>query len=81
MKAIVAALAFLFLLGVLVLLLYFSGLLALILLFLGLVVFVVVLGVVVVAGLAFLVAVPYYFVTKRAEAVPGRYDLEQIKEK
>jgi hypothetical protein len=69
------------LLGVLVLLLYFSGLLALILLFLGLVVFVVVLGVVLVAGLAFIVAVPYYFVTKRAEVTAGQYSLDQVKEK
>ena len=81
MKALVAILAFLFLVGVALLLLFFAGFLAAVLLILGLVVFVVILGALVVAGLVMIVAVPYYFVTRKATVVPGRYGLEQMKER
>jgi hypothetical protein len=81
MKAVVAVLAFLLLVGAAILLLYVAGLLAPLLIFLGLAAFVVLLGAIVVTGLVFLVALPYYVVAKRARVAPGAYGLDQVKEK
>jgi len=81
MKAVAAVLAFLFLVGVAILLLFFIGWLPVLLTLLGLAVFVAVLAFVVVGGLVLIVSLPYYFVTKRAEVVSGKYGLDQVKEK
>ena len=81
MKAIALVLAFLFLVGVAILLLFFIGWLPVLLTLLGLAVFIAILAFVVVAGLVMIVALPYYFVTKRAEVVSGQYGLDQVKEK
>lgn len=81
MKAIALVLAFLFLVGVALLLLFFIGWLPVLLTLLGLAVFIAILAFVVVAGLVMIVALPYYFVTKRAQVTPGSYTLEQAKQK
>ncbi|MGQ0796540.1 MAG: hypothetical protein ACT4OI_01555 [Methanobacteriota archaeon] len=81
MKAWIAVLAFLFLVGVGLLLLAFLALLPLLIFLLGLAVFVTILAAIIVTGLILIVSVPYYFVTKRARVVPGGYTLEQAKER
>ncbi len=81
MKAGLVALAFLLLLGVGLVLLLVTGLLEILLLFLGLLVFVVLLAGIVIGGLVLILALPYYFVAKKAAIVPGSYGLEQIREK
>lgn len=81
MKAIALVLAFLFLVGVALLLLFFIGWLPVLLTLLGLAVFIAILAFVVVAGLVMIVALPYYFVTKRAATVSGQYGLDQVREK
>lgn len=81
MKAIALVLAFLFLVGVALLLLFFIGWLPVLLTLLGLAVFVAILAAAVVAGLVVIVALPYYLVTKRAATVSGQYGLDQVREK
>jgi len=55
--------------------------LQILLLLLGLVVFVAIPAVLVPGGLVPIVTLPYSFVTKKAEVVPGGYGLGQVKEK
>jgi hypothetical protein len=81
MRAAVAIAAFLILVGIGFLILVLSGLLFPLIVLLGIVVFLVVLAGFVVAVILLIVAVPYYFLAKPAETVPGNYRLEQLKEK
>lgn len=80
MNAWAAALIVLVLLAAGVFVLFVTGLLAVLLLAIGLLVFVTILAALVIAAIAFLVAIPYYFVAKKAQTVPGAYELERVKE-
>ena len=81
MNSWIAAVLVLVLIGAGVTVLLLTGLLAIILLAIGIVVFAAVLAALVVAAIAFLVAIPYYFVAKKAKVTAGAYGLDQIKEK
>lgn len=81
MRIWVAVLAFLFLLAVALVLLSLLGLLQLIIFLIGLIVFLAILAAIVVTGLVFIAAIPYYMVAKRSQVIPGKYELEQVKGK
>ncbi len=81
MKAWVLVLAIIAALILSLLLLSIIGWLQLILLALGLLAFAVVVAGILLSALVTLVAIPYYFFTKRAKVVPGRYGLDQVREK
>jgi len=81
MNAWVAVVALLVVLGAGLVLLVVTGLLAVILLALGVVVFVAMLAAITVAAVALLIAIPYYFVAKKAQVTPGSYDLAQLRER
>ncbi len=67
--------------GAVILLLWALGLLLPILLFLGLGLFLLILVGALVLILLTIVLAPYYFLTKRPEVTPGRYELEDVEEK
>lgn len=81
MNAWIAVLLVLVLLAAGVFVLFITGLLAILLLAIGLLVFVTVLAALAIAAIAFLIAIPYYFVAKKAQTAPGAYELERVKER
>lgn len=72
--------AILFLLAILLLFLSLLDLLPLLIFAIGQIVFVVIVAALLVGALILIVAMPYYFVTKRAEVQPGAVTLDQMKE-
>ncbi len=62
-------------------LLFVLGLLLPILAILGLAFFLLIVGFIVIFAILSIILVPYYFITKRPKVEPGRYELEEIKEK
>ena len=72
--------AVLFIVAVLLLLLFFMALLPFLILAIGLLVFVVIVATLVVGALVLIFAVPFYFVTKRAEVQPGALTLDHMRE-
>ncbi len=79
-RQVAAALAGVGILVVLLFLLLFLGLLIPLIIFLGLALFILVILAAVAFLLLSIVLVPYYYVTKRPEVEPGRYELEDIEE-